>query len=146
VMRRAVPLVVDILVTALAGIRFHEELAANFFSTVHLRGAGKKWAGGPVAFAVHGERGQHGIFNAAMLAPAVLAEISSNGREHRQQRQYGGDPNRGMTGQPSESAQSSGGDQTGAEKTDADVHVDKRPLRAQRSGVDQHQSRDRTEE
>src|ERR1700731_1798100 len=86
---RTVPLIVDILVTALAGIRLHEELAGNLFSAIHLRGAGEKWAGGAVAFAVHADGRKGGIFNASMLVPAGFAEIASNGREHRQQCEHG---------------------------------------------------------
>src|ERR1700682_2227189 len=86
---RAVPLVVDIFVAALAGIRLHEELAGNLFSAIHLRGTGKKWAGGAVAFAVHGDGRKGGIFNASMLVPAGFAEIASDGRQHRQHGEYG---------------------------------------------------------
>src|SRR6267378_1183642 len=79
---RAVPLVVDVLMAALAGIRLHEELAGNFFSAIDLRGTREKWAGGAVAFAVHADGRQSGIFNASMLVPACFAEIASNGRQH----------------------------------------------------------------
>src|SRR6266403_7146 len=86
---RAVPLVIDILVATLAGIRLHEELAGNLFSAIHLRGTGKKWAGGAVAFAVHGDGRKAGIFNASMLVPARFSEIASDGRQHRQHGEYG---------------------------------------------------------
>src|SRR6266404_1912365 len=102
---RTVPLVVDILVTALAGIRLHEELAGNLFSAIDLRGTGKKWAGGAVAFAVHGDRRKGGIFNASMPVPARFSEIASDGRQHRQHGEYGGNAQSGMTGEPSMSAQ-----------------------------------------
>src|ERR1019366_6968840 len=95
---RTVPLVVDILVTALAGFRFHEELAGNFFSAIHLRGTGEKWAGGAVAFAVHSGGRQRRILNAATLAPASFAEIASNGRQHRQHNEHGGNAKCSMTG------------------------------------------------
>src|SRR5271166_5920770 len=134
-MGRAVPLLVDILVAAFAGVRLHEKLAGNFFSAVHLRGTGEKWAGGAIAFAVHGERWEGGILNASMLVPAGFAEIAGDRGHHRQQRQYGGDANRSMTGQPSASAQFRSGDQAHAEKTRKNVDVDERPLCAQRSGV-----------
>src|ERR1700688_2373785 len=98
---RAVPLIVDILMTALAGIRLHEELAGNLFSAVHLRGAGEKWAGGAVALAVHADGRKGGIFNASMLVPASFAEIASDGRQYRQHGDYGGHTKNGMTRQPS---------------------------------------------
>src|ERR1700731_5488131 len=86
---RAVPLVVDILMTALARLRLHKELAGNLFSAIDLRGTGKKWAGGAVAFAVHADGRKGRIFNASMLVPAGFAEIASDGREHRQQCEHG---------------------------------------------------------
>src|ERR1700675_3548552 len=94
---RAVPLVVDVLMAALAGIRLHEELAGNFFSAIYLRGAGEKWSIGAVAFAIHGERRQRGILNASLLIPASFAEIASHRRQHRQHDEYGGNANDSMT-------------------------------------------------
>src|SRR6266852_4681012 len=88
--RRTVPLIVDILVAALAGIRLHEELAGNLFSAIDLRGTGEKWAGGAVAFAVHADGRKVGIFDASMLVPAGFAEIASDGRQHRQHGEDGG--------------------------------------------------------
>src|ERR1700726_2882104 len=99
--RRAVPLVVYILVTALAGVRLHEELAGNLFSAIHLRGTGKKWAGGAVAFAVHAHGRKGGISNASMLVPAAFADIASDGPEHRQYCEDSGNAKNGMTRQPS---------------------------------------------
>src|ERR1700716_2960101 len=108
---RAVPLIVDILVTTLAGIRLHEELAGNFFSAIHLRRTRKKWAGGAVAFAVHADGRKGGIFNPSMLVPAGFAEIASDRRQHRQHGEYGGDAKNGATRQPSMIAQPGLGDQ-----------------------------------
>src|ERR1700676_3190850 len=139
---RTVPLVVDILVAALAGIRLHEELAGNFFSAIHLRGTGKKWAGGAVAFAVHAHGRKGGIFNASMLVPATLPEIASAGRQHRQHCEDSGNAKNGMTRQPSMIAQPGRGDQASAENTHADMDIDEVPLRSQSSGVNQHQSWD----
>src|SRR5258707_14209267 len=95
---RTVPLVVDILVTAFAGIRLHEELAGNLFSAIHLRGTGKKWAGGAVAFAVHADGRKGGIFNASMLVPAGFAEIASDRRQHCQHGEEGGNANASVDG------------------------------------------------
>src|ERR1700686_461493 len=143
---RAVPLVVDILVTALARVRLHEELAGNLFSAIDLRGAGKKWAGRAVAFAVHADGWKGGIFNPSMLVPAAFAEIASDGRQHRQHGEYGGNAKNGMTGHPSAIAQPGRGDQADTEKTHADMDVDERPFRAQGSCVNQRQAWDCAEE
>src|ERR1051326_2534619 len=83
---RAEPLVVDILVAALAGIGFHEELAGNLLLAVYLRRTGKKRPFGSVAFAVHGFRGHGGILNAAARLPTfphvvrAIAERSEHGK------------------------------------------------------------------
>src|SRR5208337_593286 len=139
---RAIPLLVDVLVTALAGIRLHEELARNFLSTIHLCGTGEKWAGGTVAFAVHGEGRQGWIFNASMLGPASFAEIASHGREYRQHNKDGCNSKNSMTG----CQQSGRADQACTEKAQAEVDVDERPLGTQRSGVNQRQPWDCAEE
>src|SRR5713101_7880375 len=115
--RRTVPLIVDILVAALAGIRLHEELAGNFLSAVDLRGTGEKWAGGAVAFAIHADGRKGGIFNASMLVPTALAEIASDGRQHRQHGEYGGHTKNGMTRQPSMITYPGRGDPAATEKT-----------------------------
>src|ERR1700687_2940903 len=143
---RTVPLVVDIFVAALAGIRLHEELAGNFFSAIHLRGTGEKWAGGAVAFAVHAHGRKGGIFNASMLVPTAFTEIASDGRQHRQHCEDRGDAKNGMTRPPFMIAQPSRGDQAGAEKTRPDMDIDEVPLRSQSAGVNQNQSWDCTEE
>src|ERR1700704_4723931 len=94
---RTVPLIVDVLVAALAGVRLHEELAGNLFSAIDLRGTGEKWAGGAVAFAVHADGRKGGIFNASMLVPAGFAEIARDGRQHRQHDEYGGNAKNSVT-------------------------------------------------
>src|SRR5260370_1805949 len=113
---RTVPLVVDIFVAALAGIRLHEELAGNFFSAIHLRGTGKKWAGGAVAFAVHAHGRKGGIFNASMLVPASFTEIASDGRQHRQHCEDSANAKNGKTRQPSMIAHPHPADQTSSAK------------------------------
>src|SRR5260370_32506287 len=143
---RTVPLVVDIFVAALAGIRLHEELAGNFFSAIHLRGTGKKWAGGAVAFAVHADGRKGEICNASMLVPGAFAEIGSEGRQRRQHCEDSGNGKNGMTRQPSIIPQPGRGDQASAEKTHADMDINEVPLRSQSSGVNQPQSWDCTEE
>src|ERR1035437_66933 len=143
---RAVPLVIDILMTALAGIRFHEKLAGNLFSAIDLCGAGKKWPAGAVAFAVHGDGRQGRIFNAPTLRPASFSKVASHGSQHRQHNDYGGNANSSMTAEPSAIAQTGRSHQAGAEKAQSDVEIDVASLRAERSGVNQRQSWDRAEE
>src|SRR5271155_29101 len=145
-MGRTVPLIVNVLVTALAGIRLHEELAGNLFTAVDLRGTGEKRAGGAVAFSVHGEGRQPWIFNPRMLVPTSFAKVASNRRKHHQHREDGGNANSGMTRQPSEIAEAGRGNQSGTEKTHPEVDINERPLRPQRSGVNQHQPWDCAEE
>src|ERR1700723_712064 len=94
---RAIPLLVDIFMTALAGVRFHEELAGNFFASIDLRRTGEKRAGGAIAFAIHGEGGKRGILEAGVLAPASFAEIGSRWRERGQQRDNDYDAQSSMT-------------------------------------------------
>ena len=53
VMRRAVPLFVDVFVAPLASLRLHEIFRGNVFSVFGLRGTWEKFAGGTVAFTVH---------------------------------------------------------------------------------------------
>src|ERR1019366_3565737 len=139
---RAVPLVIDILMTALAGIRFHEKLAGNFFSAIDLRGTGEKWPAGAVAFAVHADGRQGRIFNAPTLRPASFSKVASNGSQHRQHHDYGGNAKSSMTGEPSAIAQTGRSHQAGAEKAQSDVEIDVASLRAERSGVNQRQSWD----
>src|SRR5271154_3475449 len=98
--RRAVPLVVNILVTAPAGIRLHEELAGYFFSPIDLRGAGKKWPRGAVTFAIHAERRQRGILNAPVLVPASFADVTSDSRKRREDDEYAAQPDQRVTGEP----------------------------------------------
>src|ERR1700675_4864659 len=130
---RTVPLIVDILVTALAGIRFHEELAGNLFSAIDLRGTGKKWAGGAIAFAVHADGRKGGIFNPSMLVPARFVEIASDGRQHCEHGEYGGNAKNGAMGEPSAIPHASSCDKPRTEEAHATVDVDERPLRAQGS-------------
>src|SRR5882762_6840529 len=132
---RTVPLVVNILVAALAGVRLHEELAGNLFSAIDLRGTGKKWTGGAVAFAVHADGRKGGIFNASMLVPAGFAEITSDGRQHCDHGEYGSNAKNGAMGEPSAIPHASSCDKACTEEAHANVDVDERPFRAQGSGV-----------
>ena len=53
---RTIPLVINIGMTALAAIRFHEELAGNMAAAYHLGRAWKKWALRAVTLGIHIER------------------------------------------------------------------------------------------
>src|ERR1700688_3596507 len=97
---RAVPLVVNIFVAALAGVGLHEELARNFFSAIDLCGTGEEWAVGGVAFIVHGEGRKRRMFDAAVLVPASFTEIAGYWREHCQHSEHGGNSNHSVTRQP----------------------------------------------
>src|SRR6267154_1550367 len=68
--RRAEPLIVDIFVTALAGVGLHEELAGNFPLAINLRGTGEERTLGAVAFAVHVVGRHRGILNTRTRLPA----------------------------------------------------------------------------
>ncbi len=84
--RGAEPLVVDVLVAALTGVGFHEELAGNFLLAVDLRGTGEEWAVGAVAFTVHGVGRHGGILNAIADLPAFadVVRAVANGCERDQ--------------------------------------------------------------
>ena len=85
-MRRTEPLVVDVLVAALAGIGFHEKLAGNFLLAVNLRGTGKERAFRPIALAVHIVGRHRGILNAGARLPtlAQVVRTVANGGDHGQ--------------------------------------------------------------
>src|SRR5512146_3416716 len=73
--RRGVPLLVNVLVAALAGLRFFEELSGNALAVDRLRGAGKEFSLRPIALAVHGQGSSGGIRDAVGVVPAVLAVV-----------------------------------------------------------------------
>ncbi len=73
--RRAEPLVVDILVATLAGVGLHEKLAGDFLLSVDLRGTGKERALRTVPFAVHAVRRHSGILNAVARLP-TFADVA----------------------------------------------------------------------
>src|SRR5580765_1120 len=78
------PLVVDVFVTALAGIGLHEKLTGNFLFAVHLRRTRKERTFGAVAFAIH-VVGRHGrVLNAVARFPTAtnVARCVTNSYEH----------------------------------------------------------------
>ncbi len=114
---RAVPLIIDIFVTALAGIGLHEELAGNFFSAIDLSGTWEERTGGPVALVIHGEWRQRRILYASALRPASIAKVVRSWRQRHQNGHNDRNSNCNMTWQPSAITQFCGGDQAGSEKT-----------------------------
>ncbi len=76
VMSRAEPLLVDVVVAALAGVRLHEVLAGNFFVPIDLRGTGEKRTLRSITFLIHLPGRQGGIFDAGMARPARLAHVA----------------------------------------------------------------------
>src|SRR5437870_13921729 len=72
-MHRAVPLLVDVGMAALAGIRFHEVLGGNIAAVSRLRGAGEEFPLRTVAFAVDSLRRHRRIGDAVRVFPGDLA-------------------------------------------------------------------------
>src|SRR5438067_6289874 len=73
--RRAEPLLVDILVATLAGVRFHKKFAGNLLPAVDLSRA---WEEGPlraIAFGVHGGRRKRRIVDGEAELPARFARV-----------------------------------------------------------------------
>src|ERR1700683_198641 len=98
--RRTEPLVVDIFVTTLARVGFHEELAGNLLLAVNLRGTGEERAFGAVAFAVHVVGRHDGILNATARLPTFthVARAAADTGEHGQADCYAEDGCSGICG------------------------------------------------
>src|SRR5271165_1383551 len=99
-MGRTVPLVVDILVASFAGVRLHKKFAGNFLAAVDLCGTWEKGAGWTVAFLVHRQRRQCGVFNASVQVPASFANIAGRGRKHCDDRDRYANANKSISGEP----------------------------------------------
>src|SRR6516164_9871601 len=82
-MRRAVPLLENVLMAALAGVGFHEELRGDIAVAIDLRGAGEEFVVCSAAFTVHGERRDFGIADDEALAPGVAGVLRTNRDEDR---------------------------------------------------------------
>ena len=94
---RTEPLVVDILVAALAGFRFHEELAGNLLAAIDLGRTGEKCAVRSVAFAVHAGRRHGRILNECPTQPARFAHIAGGKSESGKHYQADHDPRQRTT-------------------------------------------------
>src|SRR5258708_39730380 len=68
-MRGAGPLLVNVRVAALAGLRLHEIFRGNVAAIFGLRGAGEKLALRSVAFAVHGRSRHSRVRDAVLVLP-----------------------------------------------------------------------------
>ena len=80
-----------------------------------------------------------------MLLPTSFAKVASDGRERRHYRKHDENAKSRVTRQPSATAQSGCDDQAGTDKAHCQVDINEVPFRAQRSGIEQHESRDRAE-
>ncbi len=88
-MRGAVPLFIDVGVTAFAGLRLHEIFCGNVLAVSGLHRTGKKLAAGAVAFAVHSFRRHGRIHHAVAVAPGDVAHPpETSGDASRQQSQH----------------------------------------------------------
>ncbi len=71
-MRRAFPLLVNIRVAALAGLRLHEIIGGNVIAVCRLRGTRKEFAVWPVAFVIHGRRRNGRVVHAICVIPGDI--------------------------------------------------------------------------
>src|SRR5271169_5145205 len=81
---RTEPLVVDVFVAALAGVRLHEELAGDFLLAVDLRRTREERAFGAVAFPVHVVGWHCRILYAVPRLPAfadVACTVADSGKQ-----------------------------------------------------------------
>src|SRR5208337_478945 len=140
--RRTEPLVVDIFVTALAGIRFHEKLAGNFLLPVNLRGAREKRTLRPIAFAIHVGGWDRRILNADTRLPAPADVMRSVAKGCKQQETNRGAQNRcaRTQGRPRPQPKLGGNQKADPGERDQDVQVEPLPFRAWRASLDEHES------
>src|SRR5581483_9154089 len=84
------PLVVDVLMAALAGIGFHKKLAGNLLASIDLRGAGEKWALWSITLFIHTRGRVGGVLDARVVFPARGAEIPCSGSQRPKKNQSEG--------------------------------------------------------
>ena len=133
---RAEPLVVDVLVAALAGIRFHEEFAGNLLLAVDLRRTGKKCALGAIAFVIHAGGRHCGIGHVSTLLPARLADIArsvAQSGESEQADDDTGDCCSAAFSQPAALSDPIGEEQANSRDRQNDVQIQPFPLRPRRA-------------
>src|SRR5579863_6929901 len=86
-MGRTEPLIVDVLVAALAGVGLHEEPAGNFLSAIDLCRTGKEWPIGAVSLPIHSCGRHRRILDARLILPARFTQITGaypESSEHQQ--------------------------------------------------------------
>src|ERR1700730_7357017 len=138
-MRRTEPLVVDVFVTALAGLRLHEKLAGNFLLAVDLRRTGEERTLGAVAFAIHVVGRHGGILDAAARLPAFanVARAEAEGSEH-EEAYY--DAEGGYGNAAGAASHATGNQKSDASQRNHDVYIKLVPLRARSAGLNQNQA------
>src|SRR5437870_11422679 len=85
-MHRAVPLLIDVGMAALAGVGLHEVLRRNVAAMFGLRGAREEFSLRPIALAVHGFRRHERIGNTIRAFPGGFANPPRAGRDARGQK------------------------------------------------------------
>ncbi len=98
VMHGAIPLLIDVMVAALAGIRFHEVISRNFSRMGRLRRTGEEGAIGSVAFVIHRAGRRRRIADLIGALPAALPDLPSAKPERRSQGQEHRESNRCLCG------------------------------------------------
>ena len=81
VVRRGVPLVVDVLVALGAGGARHEEVGGDDLAAVGVRGGGEERRARAGAFAVHAERRQRRVHDALSVRREVVGVVAQRRRE-----------------------------------------------------------------
>src|SRR6185369_17220721 len=135
------PLVIHVLVASLARLRFHKELAGNFFAPVNLRRAWEKWPLRAVTLGIHGSRRHRGILNGETLLPARLAHIPGacrQAREYEEARQSA--PYRNCRARTSAAAPPTCEGDPNSRNREHHVCVQRVPMRARSARVDQPQT------
>src|SRR6185503_8719693 len=81
VVRGTLPLLVDVGMASLTGVRLHEEFAGDLLFPINLRGTGEEITLGSVAFVVHRLRRVGRIMDAQRILPTRIARVITGPRE-----------------------------------------------------------------
>src|SRR5271155_414266 len=140
-MRRALPLLIDVLMAASAGIGFHEVIRGDVLAVGRLRGTGKEGAVWAVAFAIHGCWRNLWILNLMRVLPRDRAQPPGPSRDQRRdgQAQRAAQQPRSDSDRKEASLRRPAGDQKrAAGQARADMRIKQRPFHAPRASVDQY--------
>src|SRR6266852_9100164 len=80
-MRRALPLFINVSVTTLAGLRLQKITRRNVFAIGGLRGTGEKLPVRAVAFLIHGSRRKRRILHSIRVLPQIRACVPTAPRD-----------------------------------------------------------------